>query len=403
MLVDFSNKKLYNECYIPIFKCDKRYIFMMWWSWSWKSVWESQNEIIKSFQKWNRTLCVRKTKESIKDSMYSELVWRIQEWWLDEHFEITKSPLYIRNKLSWSDFLFRWVDNVEKIKSVKWVNRIWIEEWTELLKTDFDQLDLRLRWINKNGYQIICTFNPIDAEHWLNTIFWSKGDTKDVKLLHTTYKDNKRAWEQYHKVMERMKIDNPEFYKIYALWEWGILKGLIFENWATIQEVPKEAELLWYWMDFWFTNDPTTLVALYKYNWELIFDELIYQTQLNNSNIVNKCKNIGISDYVTIYADSSEPKSIDEIQLWWIKIKWVKKWPDSIRFWIDLLKWFKLNITSNSINALKEIRKYVWKEDKNWKSLNEPVGWFDHILDAMRYVAVMTLWNKKTNLDIFIW
>ncbi len=399
MQIDFSNKNLYNEKYIKLINSKKRYNFLMWWSWSWKSVWESQNEIIKSFQTWNRCLCIRKTKESIKDSMFAELVWRIEEWNLWEFFEITKSPLYIKNKLSWSDFIFRWLDDVEKIKSVKWVNRIWIEEATEILKTDFDQLDLRLRGKNKNGFQIVCTFNPIDAEHWLNIDFWSKWENKDILLIHSTYLDNKWAWEEYHKVMERMKKDNPDFYKIYALWEWWILKGLIFENWKEVREVPKEAELLWYWMDFWFTNDPTTLVALYKYNWELYFDELLYQTNLTNSEIVNKCKNFWINK--TIYADSSEPKSIEEIKRGWVKIEWAKKWPDSIRYWIDLLKWFKLNITSNSSNLLKEIRKYVWKEDRNGKSLNEPVWWFDHLLDAMRYVSVMTL--TKNKLDIFIW
>ena len=399
MLIDFSNKDLYNEVYIPLFHTKKRYIFMLWSAWSWKSVWEAQNEIMKSFIPGNRTLCIRKVWATLKDSVYQELLNIIERWDLKEHFEITKSPLYIKNKLTWSDFLFRWLDDREKIKSISKINRIWIEEATELSSEDLDQLDLRLRWINKNWFQIVCTFNPVDAEHWLNTEWWSKWEDEDVFLLHTTYKDNKRIWEATYKAMERLKERNIDYYKIYALWEWGTLKGLIYENWSLINDIPSWAKLLWYWLDFWFTNDPSALVGLYKFNWELIFDELLYQTWLNNNVLAKRIQELCEYQNHTIYADSSEPKSIEEISLYWINIAWVVKWKDSIKYWIDILKGHKIRITARSSFLQKEIRKYAWKVDRNWKSLNEPVGWEDHLMDAIRYAWIMFVSNPYKELE----
>ena len=400
MHIDFSNPLLFNKVYFPFFHTKKRYIFLMGSAWSWKSVSIAQDLIMKSFLYWNRTLCTRKTKESIKDSVYQELLNVIDDWNLKDYFTITKSPLYILNKKSWSDFLFRWIDDVEKLKSISKINTIWIEEATELQNREiYDQLDLRLRWTNPNWYRLIVSFNPVDWQHWLNTDFWSKWENEETMLLHTTYLDNRFVWDAYLKVMERIKKENPNYYKIYWLWKWWILKWLIFENWTEISEVPEWAELLWYWQDYWFTNDPTTLVWLYKFNWELIFDELLYQTQLSNWEIVSKWKNL-CNPNVTVYWDSASPDKINELQLGWMKVVWAKKWPWSIVDWITELQSYTIRITSSSINLIKEISKYVWKEDKNWKSLNEPVGGFDHLLDAMRYVVVMTLWNQKQSTFI---
>ena len=140
MEIDFSNHLLYNKKYIPFFHNKQRYNFLMWGWWSWKSKAEAQKEIQKSFRVWHRLLWVRKVKDTIKDSIYTELVQVIEEWKLEEYFDITKSPMYIRNKLTWSDFIFRWLDDVEKIKSVSKVTDIWIEEATEIDKKEFDQL-----------------------------------------------------------------------------------------------------------------------------------------------------------------------------------------------------------------------------------------------------------------------
>lgn len=393
MNIDFSNRLLYNEKFIPLLHNDKRYIFLLGGGGSGKSVFVSQKEIIKSFQIKDKIMGVRKVKDTIKDSIFAELKKRIQERKLEQFFEIKVSPLSIRNKLTWCEFIFRGIDDSEKIKSVEWVARIWIEEATELTREDFDQLDLRLR--GKQNMQITCTFNPTDAEHFLNTDFWVNGNTETQSCLHTTYTDNRFIGAEYKKVFDRLLETNKNYYNIYALGKWGVLEGMIFDNWD-IAEIPETAQLMWYWLDFWFTNDPTALVALYKQDNEIYLDELIYERWLTNQDIVSKLKEIGIDDNVTIWADSAEPKSIEEIYRNGYDIRAVEKWQDSIKYGIDIMKQYKIHITPRSVNGQKEIKKYVWDKDKNGKSLNRPIDAFNHFLDWSRYVSMMTLQTENS-------
>ena len=390
---DFSDKDLYNTKYLPLCTNKKRLIVLVWGAWSGKSSFVIQKEIALTFH-WvekNRVLCVRKTKESVKNSIYAECLHRISEWELNSYFNVTKSPLYIKNNLTGNDIIFSGLDDVEKLKSIHWVTRIVIEEATELTYNDYMQLNLRLRGVWAN-YQITMMCNPVHVGHWINTEIWQKWSNDDVELLHTTALDNRWVWEAFLKELEKLKETNPSLYKVYALGEWGVIEGLIFE-YNVIQSIPKEAELLWYWMDFGFTNDPTALVALYKYNGELIFDEIVYRTRMTNGEIITLCKQECVPA-CTIYADSSDPKSIEEIRLWWVAIDPAKKWPDSVRFWINLMQSFKINVTSSSINWLKEFGKYAWK-NKDGKYINEPSDAFNHFIDACRYVAMMKLQNQN--------
>lgn len=408
MIIDFSNRDLYNYVYIPILKDKKRYIFLMWGSGSWKSVFASQKEIIKSFWIKDKILCIRKVKDTMKDSVFAELKARISEWNLDKFFNITTSPMRITNKLTGSEFLFRGVDDPEKLKSVEWVARIWIEEATELTKEDFDQIDLRLR--GKNDMQITCSFNPTDAEHFLNTDFRVNGTNEEQTCLNTTYKDNRFIWDEYRKVFDRLYDTNRNFYNIYAEWKRGILEGLVFENWEVAKEIPKDAELICYWLDFWYTNDPTALIGIYLFNNELYFDELIYERGLGNwyktaqdkeKSIAWRLEILWVDPYDTIRADSSEPKSIDEIHWYSFNIKPVKKGADSIKYWINTMLNYKINITARSWNLQKEFKKYVRQKDKNGKPLNTPIDAFNHWIDAARYGCMMSIWKTK-DLDVFI-
>jgi len=400
MLIDFSEKGLYNEKFLPLLYDKNRYIFLMWWWWSWKSVFVSQKEIIKSFEIKDKIMCVRKVKDTLKDSCFAELKSRIKEREMGEYFTITKSPMLITNNVTGCEFIFRWLDDSEKLKSVEWVARIWIEEATELKRNDFDQLDLRLR--GKKNMQITASFNPTDAEHWLNTDFWVFGDTAQATCLHSTYKDNIFVGAAYKAVMDRLVDTNRNYYNIYALGQWWVLEGMIFENWDTIQEVPEDAEFIWYGQDFWFTNDPTTLIWLYRYNWKLILDELIYERGLTNQDIVKRYKELWIKEDDIIWADSAEPKSIEEINRSWYNIKWVSKGKDSIIYWIDILKQFEILITARSWNMQKEFKKYVWAKDKNGKNLNKPIDAFNHCIDGARYCAMMEI-RTVQDLDIYIW
>jgi len=399
MEIDFSDKKLYNKKYIPLLRNNKRYNFLMWWGWSWKSVFISQKEIIKSFQIKDKIMCVRRIKDTLKDSCFAELKSRIREWDLEQYFKIKTSPLSIRNVLTWCEFIFRWLDDSEKLKSVEWVARIWIEEATEIKRDDFDQLDLRLR--GKKEMQITATFNPTDAEHRLNTDFWMFWNTNQSECLHSTYTDNAFVWKEYKEVMDRLIITNKNYYNIYALGEWGVLEWMIFENWDTVKEIPKEAKLLWYWKDFGYTNDPTTLIAWYLYNNELYFDELIFERGLTNQDIIERYGELGISMDDEIWADSAEPKSIEEIYRGWYNIHWVTKWKDSIMYWIDIMKQYFIHITEKSWNLHKEFKKYVWAKDKTGKTLNKPIDLYNHWIDWARYLCMMTINQSSDNVSLF--
>lgn len=405
MLVDFSNKDLYNYKYIPYLKEKRRYVFMMWWGWSWKSKFQAQKEIIKTFEKWNRLLWVRKVKDTIKDSIFAELEGVINEWWLSEHFEITKSPMYIKNKLSWSDILFRGVDDVEKLKSVKWITRVWGEEATELEKWDFDQIDLRVRWEWKELQQTY-TYNPISDQHWLITDFWNHWETEDVALCHSTYKDNRFiGHEQYDKVMERLKQQDIRMYNIYALWIPGkAIEWLVFPDYEIISEVPEVAKKKWYGLDFWY-NDPAALIWVYEYNWGILLDEELYRSNLTNQDIVSFLKKQSIGIYEDIIGDSSRPEAIEEIyRSWYYGCKPVKKGKDSIMHGIQVMKQYKIYITKRSWNLKKEFDNYTWAKDKNGNSLEKPIDAFNHGIDAARY-WVKTFFSSEdfSNLSITFW
>lgn len=197
----------------------KRYIFLIGGAGSGKSTFQAQKEVAKMFETNSRLLCIRKVHATLKESCFAELVGVIEEWKLTAYFDITRSPLYIRNKITGSDVLFRGMDNPEKIKSIRRVKRVWCEEATELNREDFNQLDLRLR--GSENLQLTCTFNPVDEDSWLNSDFCSKGNTEDVEILHTTYLDNRWADEKYRTVMERLKEQDPKMYAIYAKGLWG--------------------------------------------------------------------------------------------------------------------------------------------------------------------------------------
>ena len=156
-------------------------------------------------------------------------------------------------------------------------------------------------------------------------------------------------------------------------------------------------------MDFWFTNDPTAMVWIYKYNWEIILDEQLHETWLTNSDIDRQIRNkwIDIENDET-YWDSAEPKSIEELSRMWWNIKWAVKWKDSVKFGIDVLKQYTIKVTATSTNLIKEKKKYKWAVDKNWKATNIPIDKFNHLMDATRYwwVPKLQKWEQEPWLHI---
>jgi len=251
-------------------------------------------------------------------------------------------------------------------------------------------------------------FNP-------NNTFWVHDEVlkePNSEFLLLTYLDNEacpketiedlliKKGKAYYDINGDLKDTNnikndywANWWRVYGLGEIGSLDGVVFNNWEIIDNIPKEAELIGYGQDFGYTNDPTTLVALYRYNGKFIFDELIYKTNMLNSMIANELRELNIKG--TIYADSAEPKSITEIKRYGFDIRPCKKGADSINFGVSLLQENDLLITSNSHNLIEELRSYIWATDRDGKSLNKPIDNYNHCIDAMRYVAIEKM-KKKT-------
>ena len=253
---------------------------------------------------------------------------------------------------------------------------------------------------------IYLDYNP-DAEFYVDTDILPRPDCDFIQL---TFKDNECLKEG-----ERDEILNyynqgynedgtvknkywANLWQVYGLGNIGNLIGVIFENWKECEDIPKEAEFISYGMDFGFTNDPTTLTAVYRYNGELYFDELLYKTKLTNSDIIKEFEALGIKRHDMIVADSAEPKSIEDIRRAGYRIEGAKKGADSIKNGLDTLLRHTINVTKRSTNLKSELRTYRWATDKDGKQTNVPEVGNDHAIDGVRYVALNRL--KKSTFII---
>ena len=271
---------------------------------------------------------------------------------------------------------------------------LFVNECNNITWEAYYQLAIRTRRF------IYLDYNPV-SEFWVDTELINDSDTDFVVL---TYKDNEALDLSIIKEIEKAKEKAltsaywQNWWNVYGLGQIGSLQGTVFENWQQCDAIPTDAEFIAYGMDFGFTNDPSTLIAVYRYNGELYLNELIYQTKLTNSDLIARLKELNVTSQQMIVADSAEPKSIEDLRRAQFRIEGAKKGADSIRNSIDTLQAFKLNVTKASINLIKELRNYKWVTDKDGKSTSQPIDSYNHAIDAVRYVALNRL--KKSTFFI---
>jgi len=266
------------------------------------------------------------------------------------------------------------LDQPQKIRGRK-RNLLYINEANELFYEDWQQLIFRTEG------RIILDYNPSDSFHW---IYDRVIPRDDCDFYQTTYKDNPFLDDSIRHEIERLRDTDEDYWRVYGLGERGSSRATIFQ--FGIVEEPK-GKLLSIGMDFGFTNDPTALVKVYQDGSDLYIQELLYHTNLTNQDISDKFNQLELTRYDEVWADSAEPKSIEELHRMGWNVKPTAKGADSIMAGIDILKRHKLFVTKDSLNVIKEMQNYKWQEDKNGNLFNKPIDSFNHAIDAMRYAT----------------
>lgn len=271
------------------------------------------------------------------------------------------------------------VDQPQKIRGRK-REFLFINEANELEYEDWQQL------IFRTTEKIVLDYNPSDEYHW---IYDKVLNRDDVEFYKTTYKDNKFLDESIIKEIERLKYTDEQYWQIYGLGVRGVSKATIF-NYVEVPHIPHDAELISYGADAGYTNDPSTLVSVYRKDYNLYIKEHLYRTMMTTKDL-SDCFKKEVMSRNAIYFDAAEPRLIDELRRMGHNIQPSLKGRDSINAGIDLLKRFKIHITSDSNNAIQEFRNYKWQEDRSGKLTNKPVDKNNHIIDAVRYATYSIL------------
>jgi phage terminase large subunit len=248
---------------------------------------------------------------------------------------------------------------------------LFINEANNISYETYTQLEIRTKKV------IWLDYNPV-SEFWVYTDILGKQECDFVTL---TYKDNEALDKAIIAAIES-RMHNKLWWQVYGLGQLGEVEGRIYKDWQVIDEIPHEAQLTRYGLDFGYTNDPTAIVAIYRYNEGFILDEITYQKGLSNKNIADILINLPSA---LVIADSAEPKSIDEIKEYGVTILPSQKGPGSVNQGIQYIQQQRISVTKRSINLLKEYRNYLWLTDKEGKILNEPQDFLNHQLDAIRY------------------
>jgi phage terminase large subunit len=286
------------------------------------------------------------------------------------------------------------VDQPDKLRGAR-RNVLYVNECNNVDFDSYYQLAIR------TSGEIWLDYNP-------SSLFWVDREIinqDDVDFITLTYLDNEALSETIVKEIESAKEKAKtssyweNWWQVYGLGQTGSLEGVCIPDWQEIQ-LPTEARLLCYGMDWGYSNDPTSLIAMYKYNDAYIFDELIYQKGLLNSDISDLLKTNNVNDIV--YADSAEPKSIAELNSYGHNVLPVSKGRDSIIYGLNLINQNKVYVTSRSKNLINELRNYIWMVDKQGNKLNKPIDAYNHAIDAMRYAMTSQLENPhKGNYYIY--
>lgn len=317
----------------------------------------------------------RGAERDFKNIMVDHGYWKESAWNATDHIYTFQSGSKIE---------FFSADSADKLRGPR-RDVLFLNECNNISYEAFTQLEVRTKKI------IWLDWNPTNEFYFYTEI----KDRPDVDFITLTYKDNEALDENIVQAIESRK-GNKNWWKVYGLGQLGEVEGKIYKDWQTVDGIPHEARLERYGLDFGYSNDPTSIIAIYYYNGGYILDEITYQKGLSNKQIADILNNL---ERRLVIADSAEPKSIDELKSYGVNVIPCQKGPGSINQGIQYVQEQRISMTKRSLNLIREYRNYLYKTDKDGKILNEPDGGFDHTMDAVRYGMESLKPRTKTTIN----
>lgn len=365
-----------------------------------------QKVVFKSLQAWKyprKVLFLRKVGSSVYDSIFEDVKQCLEAWGLLGACKVNNSAYRIELP-NGAQFIFKGLDNPEKIKSIKGISDVVMEEASEFTLDDYTQLTLRLRDKKHPNKQIYLMFNPVSKVNWVYNAFFVK-KPKNTVIYQTTYKDNRFLDEVTKENIEELADRNEAYYKIYALGEFATLDKLVFPkykkqllNKEELKHLPSD-----FGLDYGFINDPSAFmhVKVDEENKRLYILEEYVKKGLTNDKIAEAIKALGYSKEI-IRADSAEKKSNQELRNLDIpRVIDVIKGPGSVMQGIQYILQYEIIVDERCVKTIEELENYTWKKDRATNEyINEPVDSYNHCLDAVRYAVQDRIFQKKKELDV---
>lgn len=365
-----------------------------------------QKVVFKSLQAWKyprKVLFLRKVGSSVYDSIFEDVKQCLEAWGLLGACKVNNSAYRIELP-NGAQFIFKGLDNPEKIKSIKGISDVVMEEASEFTLDDYTQLTLRLRDKKHPNKQIYLMFNPVSKVNWVYNAFFVK-KPKNTVIYQTTYKDNRFLDEVTKENIEELANRNEAYYKIYALGEFATLDKLVFPKYK--KQLLNKEELKqfpsYFGLDYGFINDPSAFmhIKIDDENRRLYIVEEYVRKGLTNDKIAEAIKALGYSKEI-IRADSAEKKSNQELRNLDIpRVIDVIKGPGSVMQGIQYILQYEIIVDERCVKTIEELENYTWKKDRATSEyINEPVDSYNHCLDAMRYAIQDRIFQAKKELDV---
>jgi len=378
-----------SDAFYPLLDERARYLVMCGGRGSGKSEFAARKVLYRCLREGHhRYLIMRKVRKTLTNSSIRIFCSLLAESGIEYDLNKTERIVTFFGPMGMSEVLFDGLDDPEKIKSIKGITGIWLEEATEFSEEDFLKVDLCLREPGPGYKQIMLTFNPQEAEApWLKRMFFGALPHHDTFVHRSTIEDNPidEVRETYIHTLDNLKEQDEALWRIARLGEWAAPTGRIY-NWD-VQDLPTDLKFDDQFIggDLGYSVDPAAVVRIYRKADDFWLEELVYSTGLTNQDLGARMDRVGVKHNETSYWDAAEPKSIEELRRLGFHALPASKGQDSVRAGIDFLKSKRIHIVTGSSNIVKEHNSYCWRKDRGGEVLQEPVSFDNHAMDAIRY------------------